>query len=83
MAQALESVEPGENIEGIIEIAFQQGLHPVKGLELILKQYGMCRAITLFGMYGVAAKRTECMALITEALYNELADRRQGWRFRS
>ncbi len=73
ITKAIESVEPGDNIEGIIEIAFQQGLHPVKGIDLILKQYGMCRAITLFGMYGVNAKRGECMALITAALYEELS----------
>ncbi|MBL8213065.1 MAG: hypothetical protein JNK87_20280 [Bryobacterales bacterium] len=72
VSKAIESVEPGDNIEGIIEIAFQQGLHPVKGIDLILKQYGMCRAITLFGMYGVSAKRSECMALISSALYQEL-----------
>lgn len=73
---AIESLEPqqGTELDAVIEIAFQQGVHPVKGLELILKQYGMCRAITLFGMYGVAAGRSECMRLITTALYEELAN---------
>jgi hypothetical protein len=46
VARALEEVEPGENSEPMIQIAFQEGVHPVKGLELILKQHGMCRAIS-------------------------------------
>jgi hypothetical protein len=72
--EALEKAEPGrEDIEGVIEIAFQQGVHPVKGLELVLRQYGMCRAITLFGMYGVTNGKQACLTLITNALYDELA----------
>ena len=46
MAAAIENVEPGENCDPIIEIAFQEGVHPAKGLELILKKYGICQALS-------------------------------------
>ena len=36
VAAAIETVDPGENVEAIIEIAFMQGVHPAKGLELVI-----------------------------------------------
>jgi hypothetical protein len=75
IAAAIERVEPGEGIEPIIDIAFQQGAHPVKGLELILAQYGMCRAITCFGMYTGQQGREECMRLLARSLHAELLTR--------
>jgi len=33
LPRPIERVEPGENVEAIIEIAFMQGVHPAKGLE--------------------------------------------------
>ena len=78
VAEAIERVQPGEGIEPIIEIAFQQGVHPVKGLELILAQYGMCRAITSFGMYAVEQGREDCIRLLARSLHAELVDRLQA-----
>jgi hypothetical protein len=75
VAAAIERVQPGEGIEPIIEIAFQQGVHPVKGLELILGQFGMCRAITSFGMYAVPRGREDCIRLLVRSLHAELVDR--------
>jgi hypothetical protein len=75
VATAIERVQPGEGIEPIIEIAFQQGVHPVKGLELILAQFGICRAITSFGMYGVPQGREDCIRLLVRSLHAELVDR--------
>ena len=75
VAEAIERVQPGEGIEPVIEIAFQQGVHPVKGLALILAQFGMCRAITSFGMYGAQQGRDECVRLLVRSLHAELLDR--------
>src|SRR4051794_23759728 len=50
VAAAIENARGTEGMDRIIEIAFQEGVNPAKGLELILGQYGMCRAITAFGM---------------------------------
>jgi hypothetical protein len=74
IVEAIEQYEPGEGeeIEPVVDIAYQQGLNPRKGLALILKKHGMCRAITCFGMYGVASGREECMGMLIRALYKEL-----------
>ena len=36
VAAAIEKVESGENVDSIIEIAFMQGVHPAKGLDLAI-----------------------------------------------
>lgn len=76
IADAIERVDqPGEASEQIIQIAFQQGVHPPKGLEMILNEHGMCRAITAFGMYAVEKGRAECITLLVRKLHEELKDR--------
>src|SRR5215475_7351485 len=49
IAVAIDRFDGGENLDRIIEIAFQEGANPRKGFELILKHHGTCRAITWFG----------------------------------
>ena len=75
VAAAIERLGPGDNVEEAIAVAFQEGVHPAKGLELIIDQYGMCRAITAFGMQAVRDGRSECMALLVRKLHEELVDR--------
>ena len=51
VAAAIEAYEPVENDETIgqvVEVAFNQGVHPRKGFGLILDHYGTCSAITAF-----------------------------------
>lgn len=45
---AIDNVRPGEDddIQPIIDVAFNQGVHPQKGFDLILERYGICNAIT-------------------------------------
>lgn len=69
---AIQQVENGD--EGVISIAFQEGLHPLKGLELILNQHGMCRALTAFGMTAVQKDRDKCIALLARRLRDEIAE---------
>jgi len=73
--EAIDRVEPREGLDGVIGIAFQEGVHPLKGIELILAQHGMCRALTAFGMTAVSKDRDKCLALLTSALYRELVER--------
>ncbi len=63
------------DVEQVIGIAFQEGVHPLKGLELILANQGMCRAITAFGMTAVQKDREKCIALLARHLYNEIVPR--------
>ncbi len=74
---AIDKLEPGDNLENVITIAFQEGVHPRKGLELILAQHGMCRAITAFGMTAVQKDREACIALLAKNLHEEIV-RRMG-----
>jgi hypothetical protein len=78
VAVAIERVEPREGLEGVIGIAFQEGVHPLKGLELIVQQHGMCRAITAFGMQAVAKDREKCIALLATNLHEEIRRRMAG-----
>ncbi|MEP6716390.1 MAG: hypothetical protein ABJC09_12530, partial [Terriglobia bacterium] len=75
--EAIGRFEPSENMDGVIAIAFQEGVHPAKGLELILAQHGMCRAITAFGMTAVAKDRDRCIAMLAANLHGEVV-RRMG-----
>jgi hypothetical protein len=72
---ALQKIGPGENLEGVISIAFQEGVHPLKGLELILAQHGMCRAITAFGMTAVQKDREQCISLLAKNIHDEIVAR--------
>jgi len=75
VADAIGRLEPREGLDGAIGIAFQEGVHPLKGLELIAAQHGMCRAITAFGMQAVTKDRDKCIALLATNLYREITER--------
>ncbi len=72
IAAAIEKVEPGENAEAIIEIAFMQAVHPAKGLELVIDKFGLCRALTYFGGNGGEKDREQCIGVLTRRIYSEL-----------
>ncbi len=74
IAEAIEQVEPQEGIDPIIEIAFHELVHPRKGLELILANYGICRAITSFVQYPGNEGREASAHLLVHTLYGELAE---------
>jgi hypothetical protein len=73
VAAAIGKAEPGENADAIIEIAFMQGVHPAKGLELVIEKFGICRALTYFGGNGGERDREQCIAVLTRSIYSELA----------
>ena len=75
VAAAIDKAEPGEDIENVIAIAFQDGVHPAKGLQLILERHGICRAITAFGMHGAEKGREQCLALLVCAVHAEITER--------
>ncbi len=59
-------------LDGIIEVAYHEQVHPRKGFELILKHYGTCRAITNFSQYPVEEGRQDCAHLLAENVHSEL-----------
>ena len=73
--QAIAALDAEQATEGVVSIAFQEGLHPRKGLELILEKHGMCRAITAFGMTAVQKDREACLALLARHIHAEILSR--------
>jgi hypothetical protein len=74
VAAAIDKIDSHDQLDGIIEIAFGQGVHPRKGFELLLKTHGICRAITFFGQCPDPKSRDECALLLLRALHAELLD---------
>jgi hypothetical protein len=74
VAAAIEKIEAHDQLDGIIELAFGQGIHPRKGFELILKHHGICRAITFFHQYPDPKTRDQCALILLRSLHSELAE---------
>jgi len=70
----LDTPESREALGSTIHIAFQEGLHPRKGFELILKHYGLCRAITMFGAYPQGDGRHDSIRLLVWSLHRQLVE---------
>ena len=63
-----------ERLSATIQIAFQEGVHPQKGFELMLTHYGMCRAVTMFGAYPGQSGRDESLRLLVRSLHEEIVE---------
>ena len=74
VADAIEKIESHDQLDGIIELAFGQGVNPRKGFELLLKHHGICRAITFFQQYPDPRSRDQCALVLLRALHSELVD---------
>ncbi len=76
VVQALEAYEPAEGDERlgqVVEVAFNQGAHPRKGFELILKHYGTCSAISAFEhLPRDEATRQSCAEKLVHQLHDHL-----------
>src|SRR5207249_10048110 len=46
---ALDRYQPKENddVQQLVDIGFHQGVHPQKGLDLLVDRFGLCSAITM------------------------------------
>lgn len=80
---ALERYEPkpDDDIYPVIEIAWQNGLLPKKGFDLILDRHGVCSAITTVGSSDLNSNpelRDYCVARLTRALHEQLTERLRG-----
>ncbi len=72
IASAIEATEPGEQNEALIDIALGERVHPRKGLELVIAQHGLCRAITYFEQFPNLENREACLILLVGTLHAEL-----------
>ncbi len=72
VVDAIDKLAPRDDLDGVIEVAFHERVHPRKGFELILANHGTCRAITCFGQYPDPATREESAHLLVRTLHAEL-----------
>lgn len=70
----LNTPESQERLGAAIQIAFNEGVHPQKGFELILEHFGLCRAITLFGAYPQRDGRDESLRLLVRSLHGQIVE---------
>ena len=78
VAAAIEDVRGDENLDRVIEIAFQEGVNPRKGFELILEHHGICRAISWFEANRDYDSRQKSLRLLVRTLYREIASAMQA-----
>jgi len=71
---ALEKLAPEQANDGIIEVAFHERVYPKKGFEMVLANYGICRAISYFDQYPDRKDRQECLRLLVRTLHRELVE---------
>ncbi len=70
--------DEGEKLDQVVMIAFQEGVNPRKGFDLILDNYGLCNAITTLGGHNFPhgdEVRNHCIRRVIKALYGELQER--------
>ncbi len=83
MRVALDAYAPGpdDDTYGVVEIAWQHGVHPKKGFDLILDRHGVCSAITMVGSADLSQRpevRDYCVKRLVVALHEQLRERLLG-----
>ncbi len=74
---AIDAYAPGpdgdEQLGGVVDVAFNQGVSPKKGFELILRHYGTCSSITAFEhLPPDEAVRAHCAGMLVRQLHEHL-----------
>ena len=77
---ALDAYSPGpdDDVYPVIEIAWQGGVLPKKGFDLVLDRHGVCSAITMVSssdMGSNAELRDYCVGRLVHALHSQLIER--------
>jgi len=78
--EALEAFTPGpdDDVYPVIEIAWQNGLLPKKGFDLVLDRHGLCSAITMVSGSDLSSNadlRDYCVTKLAKALHSQLTER--------
>src|SRR5687768_879310 len=69
--------KPDDDIYPLIEIAWQNGVLPEKGFDLVLDRHGICSAITMVGSSDLssnAALRDYCVGRLVRSLHEQLVE---------
>ena len=74
VAQAIAELPAEKGTPAILNIAYHEGVNPLKGFEIILATYGICRAIQSFSQYPGEKDRDHCIRLMVRTLYSDLTE---------
>lgn len=72
---------PDTDVYPLIEIAWQNGVLPEKGFDLVLDRHGVCSAITMVGGSDLSSNpklRDYCVSRLVRALHEQLGERVRG-----
>ncbi len=77
---AIDNYTPGpeDDTYQVVEVAWQAGVHPQKGFDIILDRSGICSAITMVhstDLSGNPTLRDYCVRRLVRALYDQLRER--------
>lgn len=78
--EAIENWNPGPDADTypIVEVAWQGGVLPQKGFDIILDRHGVCSAITMVHSADLSSNptlREYCIRRLVQALYDQLKER--------
>lgn len=78
--KALEGIDfrAVDDLEPLVQIAYYEGVHPMRGFDWILGRYGLCSAITTLGSQELPAApgvREHVVGRVVNTLYQELRER--------
>jgi hypothetical protein len=78
--KALETIDfrSVDDLEPLVQIAYYEGVHPMRGFDWILGRYGLCSAITTLGsqeLPAAPAVRQHVITRVVQTLYQELRER--------
>jgi len=74
IAAAIDRVDSGERLDGVLQIALDEGVNPRRGFELLLEHRGICRAIDFAAQFPDRALRNEFLQTLVRTLYQDLAN---------
>lgn len=77
---AIDRYNPGpdDDVQPVIEVAYQQAVHPKKGFDLVLDRYGICSAITTASGLDPSLGqevRAHCVQRLVHSLHGQLFER--------
>lgn len=81
LKKAIENFEPtdDESAEAVVEVAIARGVHPERGMKILIERCGTCQAITaaegILGQQVGASVREGCLKLLVRTLHKELVER--------
>ena len=79
VADVLNKLELNDNmdVQAIIDIAFHQGVAPIKGFDWVIARFGICSAITVMGgdLPFPADVRASCSKKLIRTLHHDLMER--------